>query len=84
MPANDIIKERVLRLVQPEAGIVRRHLLRKFNTADRARASEQISVLLSEGVLMSTGIGRRGSPEVIQRGVLWPKDKCPFCHQVIP
>jgi len=83
MPTNESIRERIIRLVRPEDKIVRSHLLRKFNVSDRDRANEQVSLLLSEGVLVRTGLGVRGSPETIQRGKCWPKEKCPFCHQII-
>ena len=81
MPTNRRIRERLIRLVQQESVITRRKLGERFNSSDRCQADAQIGQLVSDGVFVTTGIGRRGMPEKIQMGPSFPKHKCPFCLQ---
>jgi hypothetical protein len=79
MPTNSFVRERLIRIVQADAPIVRRNLCRRFNASDRLQADGQIGRLISEGVFITTGTGKRGYPETIQLSPIFPVTRCPFC-----
>ena len=79
MPTQGYIRMKLIRIVEQEAPIIRRSLVKRF--AARSQADYQIGELISDGVFITTGIGRRGMPEKIQLSPVFPKRRCPYCLQ---
>ncbi len=86
MPTNDYVRERLIRLVrsQPKLEITRRSLIRLFDSSARVQVDYQIGLLISDGVFILTGLGRRGDPEKVSPGPNFPARRCPFCLQDMP
>lgn len=83
MPRHNYIRLRLIEIIRANAPIVRRTILRKFNTSDRPQANNELSLLLSEGFAHTIGRGIKGNPETIILGASWPADLCPLCRQTI-
>ena len=79
MATYNYIRARLIRIVQKEQPIIRNLLLRKFDSGVRSQVDYQIGELISDGVFITTGIGRRGMPEKIQLSPVFPAMRCPFC-----
>lgn len=81
MPTHNYIRTKLIRIVEREAPIIRRSLVKRFDNDARSQADHQIGELIADGVFISTGIGRRGMPEKIQLSPVFPKRRCPYCLQ---
>ena len=79
MPTTAFIREKIIRTIQETGPITRRKLIRKFGASYREQADYQIGLLLSDGVFITTGIGKRGSPKMIQASPIFCKTTCPMC-----
>jgi hypothetical protein len=79
MPTVSYFREKIIREVRATGTMTRRALLRKISGTNRAQANFQIGQLVSDGVLISTGIGRRGHPEIIGLSPIFSAMRCPFC-----
>ena len=80
---TDKIRERLIRLLW-DGPMLRRAIDRKFDKTRRLAAQEELSLLISEGVILSTGSGRRGHPNKVQLSQVYPLQRlCPFCKQTI-
>lgn len=79
MPKQGYFREKLIREVRKDIKITRRALLRKFNPSTQAQADIQIGQLISDGVFISTGIGRRGYPETIELSPIFSVSRCPLC-----
>lgn len=80
-----IVRHRVLRLLKTQPEFVSRSvLINKIGASYRSQADEQISQLLSEGVLVQTGLGKRGSPHMIGFNQNYPAHICPCCGFHVP
>lgn len=77
------IRERLIRLLWDEP-LPKRTVIDKFDKARRSAAQDEISVLLSDGAIIQTGMGKRGSPTMLQLSPVYPFDvRCPLCNQQI-
>jgi hypothetical protein len=77
------IRERLIRLLW-DGPQLRRTIENQFGKSRRRTAQEELSLLISEGAILSTGSGRRGHPNQIQLSPIYPFDKhCPLCGQTI-
>jgi hypothetical protein len=77
------IRERLIRLLWTGPQL-RRAIENEFGKTRRRAAREELSLLISEGVILSTGSGRRGHPNKIQLSPVYPFDRyCPLCNQPI-
>jgi hypothetical protein len=77
------IRERLIRLLW-DGPQLRRTIESKFDKTRRRAAQEELSLLISEGVILSTGSGRRGHPNRIQLSPVYLFDqRCPLCNQTI-
>ena len=81
MATHSYIRTRIIRIVEREQPIVRRLLTKRFDSSLRSQVDYQIGELISDGVFITTGIGRRGMPEKIQLSPVFPKRRCPYCLQ---
>jgi predicted HTH transcriptional regulator len=81
MPTQQLIRLRIIRIIQEQRSMTRSSLVRRFNTSDRPRSDSEIGRLLSDGFLIVTGTGRRGDPLTVHIGPAFPKNKCPMCLQ---
>ena len=79
MPNKEVVRARVIRLIQENAPVFRRTLEQLFAASTRGIAKQVISDLLSDNYIAVTGTGRRGSPETIVLSAGWPAAKCPMC-----
>ena len=79
MPNKQVIRARVIRLIQTKAPVFRRNLEKAFAGSTRGLAKQVISELLSENYIIVVGTGRRGNPEKIVLSAGWPAAKCPMC-----
>ena len=85
MPSTVTVRHRILAVLRAEPGFVSRtRLLSKIGASYRSQANEQISQLLSEGVLVQTGLGKRGLPFEIGFNTNYPAHLCPCCGFQIP
>jgi len=83
MSYTNKIRERLIRLLW-EGPALRRTIERKFDKNRIRVAQEELSLLISEGVILSTGSGRRGHPNKVQLSPTYPFDRhCPLCNQDI-
>jgi hypothetical protein len=78
MHTNSYIRHKLINLVQ-DTPVARRKLISQFSSSTRKRAEAQLGQLLCDGVFVTTGIGHRGYPKMIERGPLFPKSRCPMC-----
>lgn len=79
------IRERIIGIMFAHGSITRFALEHAFNGPARSKAEEEISNLLSSGILVQTGIGTRGRPFIIHRSPVWPfREKCAMCGQSLP
>ena len=85
MPYTSKIRERIIRMLWNESGLVTlRHLEQSFDKSRRRAALDEISLLVSEGVLHRIGSGRRGDPFKLLLSRTYPfKVFCPLCKQSI-
>jgi hypothetical protein len=75
MPITSKIRERLLRLLW-EGPMLRRAVVGKFDKSRRQAAEEEIRLLVSQGIVLSTGSGRRGHPNMIQLSPTYPLNYC--------
>ena len=81
MPSTFKIRERLIRLLW-EGPALRRTIESRFGQSRRLVAQEQLSLLISDGVVLSTGLGRRGHPNMVQLSQVYPlHGLCPLCKQ---
>src|ERR1700676_1770562 len=80
---NDRYRLDLIERIRAEQYPVSRHaILMKFMGSARSKVDNQIGLLISDGVFISLGLGKRGMPNLIAMGKNFPSDKCPFClHQ---
>lgn len=83
MSTNAYVRLRLIRIVKG-GPIARRSLARKFTAAMRAQVDAQIGLLLGDGVFITTGMGRRGDPEMIAMSPAFSIHRCPLCSQTLP
>jgi hypothetical protein len=81
MLTQELIRMRIIRIVREHNLITRARLLHMFAASYRDRFDSAIGKLLSDGVLISTGTGRRGDPATLHMGPMFPKNRCPMCLQ---
>jgi hypothetical protein len=83
MPIASKIRERLLRLLL-DGPILRREVENKFDKSRRTAAKDEIALLISQGIILSTGSGRRGHPNMIQLSPTYPFNYiCRLCGQTI-
>jgi hypothetical protein len=74
------VRARMLRIIAHSVDPVScYHLVRAFNGGARALAKDELSNIISEGVVNLIGTGRRGSPYKVVKGSSWPVGICPLC-----
>lgn len=74
------VRARMLRIIARSVGPVSRsRLVRAFNGSAMALAKDELSNIISEGVVNLIGTGRRGSPYKVVKGSGWPAEICPLC-----
>ena len=85
MPKKGAIRERIIHIFAASGSMTRYALEHLFNLRDRPRAIQELSNLLSEGILVETGSGKRGVPFIIHRSPVYPfREKCTMCGQQLP
>lgn len=65
----DAARNKLLALVQEHAPVTRRWLSRQFSSRDKAAFNEALGQMFFNGQVVKTGLGRRGSPELISKGL---------------
>ena len=85
MPSIDVVRFRILNIVRSTPGFIRRRVLeRKIGPNYRSQSDEQISQMLSEGILVQIGTGVRGDPFAVGLNTNFPPHICPCCVRPIP
>jgi hypothetical protein len=76
------VRERLLRMLVDGVPQYRRNVEDAFDKTRRQLAKNQLSLLISQGVLIQTGTGRRGHPNMVQLSPIYPISVlCPMCGQ---
>jgi hypothetical protein len=82
MPKVIDVRERLIRMLISGEPLSLTRIRKSFDKSRRVICEQELSNLISEGVLLKTGTGRRGYPYMIQLSPVYPISvKCPLCRQ---
>ena len=82
MPKRAGIRERLLRMMLDGKSHHKRNIEKAFGRSRMPLVKDELGLLISQGILIQTGIGRRGNPHAVQLSPIYPISVlCPMCGQ---